>query len=79
MIDQKAWPGRLAMMDGPEKFDQNGFVTENCPARIGQSGLAKDQPKQIDQTGLVRNDRQKRLSRKDGPERIAQNGLATKV
>ena len=38
----------LAIMDGPEKFDQNGFVTENCPERIGQSGLAKDQPKQID-------------------------------
>ena len=66
-------------MDGPEKFDQNGFVTENCTERIGQSALAKDQPKQIDQTEWNRNDRQKRLSRKDGPERIAQKGLATKV
>ena len=38
----------LAILDEPEQFDQNGFVTENCPERIGQSGLAKDQPKQID-------------------------------
>ena len=69
----------LAILDEPEQFDQNGFVTENCPERIGQSALAKYQPKQIDWTGLVRNDRQKRLSEKDGPERIAQKGLAAKV
>ena len=37
----------LAIMDGPEKFDQDRLVTENCPERIGQSGLAKDQAKQI--------------------------------